>query len=74
MTTKRRVPVVDTSRSEKHDGLKDPETVTAAMASAIDVGEAQGVHRPERRFNPDLVEESFLFHCVSANVKVLFTE
>jgi hypothetical protein len=44
------------------------------MARAIDVGEAPEVHRPERRFNPDLVERNLsLSSCVSANVKVLFT-
>ena len=37
MAPERRVPVVDASRLEKHGGLKDSETVTAAMASAIDV-------------------------------------
>jgi hypothetical protein len=31
------------------------------------VGEAPGVHRPERRFDPDLAEQSFFVQCVSAH-------
>ncbi len=29
------------------------------------MGEAPGVHRPGRRFDPDLAEKSFFFQCVS---------
>src|SRR5258708_2375437 len=35
------------------------------MARTTGVGEAPGVQRPERRFDPDLAEQSFFFQCVS---------
>jgi hypothetical protein len=49
--TKRRMAPVDAESSKQC-------AVTAAMASAIDVGAAREA-RPERRFNPDLVERFF---------------
>ena len=57
MATKRRVPIVDASWLEQHD------------VTSLDRGNQRGLsrisslHRPKRRFNPDLAARHVFLHC-----------